>query len=154
MGKKKDLTAYMKGKIEGLLMAKNFKNKEIAQVCDVSQATVCLIKKKLLHKVPILNNNRKNCKGVKKTTKREDRIIARTALLHRNWTLEWLTKFLDRHQGISLCTKTVRARLKKQGILHAKKTKKFILNQAMMKKRRQWAYKLRHWGLTQFSRVI
>jgi transposase len=154
MGKTKDITPYVKGKIEGLLVSGKFKNKEIAKICHVSPTTISRIKKKLVQNVPISGNNRKNCKGVKKTTQREDRIIAKVALLNRGVTLEHLRSLLKRFYSISLSINSIKLRLKKQGIVHAKKSKKFVLNQAMMKKRRQWAYKLRKWGPAEFSRVI
>jgi transposase len=153
MGRKNDLSGYQIGKVEGLLMSGKFKNKEIAAKLDVSEATVSRIKKKLLQNLPMITNDRKKCGRKAKTTKREDRIIAKTALTHRGRTYDWIRQYLKNNYSISLTFKTIRSRLKKQGVFLRKKTKKFVLNKKMMKKRRQWAWGMRHWGESQFSRV-
>jgi hypothetical protein len=153
MGRKKDLSGYQIGKVEGLLMSGKFKNKEIAAKLDVSEAAVSRIKKKLLQNLPMITCDRKKCGRKAKTTKREDRIIAKTALNHRSRPYPWIRSHLKNNYSITLSIPTIRSRLKKQGIILRNKTKKFVLNKKMMKKRRQWAWGMRHWGESQFSRV-
>jgi transposase len=153
MGKNKDMSNYQIGKIEGLLMSEKFKNKEIAAMLGVSESVVSRLKKKLKLNLPMVTNSRQKCGRKAKTTKREDRIIAKTALNHRSRTFPWIRSHLMTTYSICLSTKTIRSRLKKQGIILRNKTKKFVLNKKMMKKRRQWAWGMRHWGESQFSRV-
>lgn len=147
-----DLSAVQIGRVEGLLM-KGASYREIREKTGVSLASICKIKKKIDHGEDATSSSRKRCGRKKKTTRREDGLIARTAIRNRSATLESIKIFLIITYAIHLSTKTIAARLKNQGIFHCRKTKKFLLNRKMMQKRSSWAFKHRTWRLREWSNV-
>lgn len=152
MGTKKDISELTKGKIIGLLELKNLSHKEIAVRCDVARSTVSKINSKLQLNSSI-KTSRKNGGRKKKSTPREDRLIIKTVLQYRAQTIRWISSFLISVYSICLSMKTIRRRLQLHGIKCCNKTKKFLLNEKMIAKRRAWAWKMRNWNPGQLSRV-
>lgn len=152
MGTKKDISELTKGKIVALLELNNLSHKEIADRCNVARSTVSKINAKLkLHSG--INSSRKKCARPKKSSPREDRLIIKTVLKYRYFTLNWICNFLLTVYSISLSLRTLARRIKQNGIKCCNKTKKFLLNDKMIAKRRSWAWKMRKWHPGQLSRV-
>lgn len=152
MGKKKDISDLTRGKIIALLELKNLSYKEIAVKCDVSRSTVCKVNAKL--ELPNGNQaDRKNGGRKKKTSPHVDRLIIKTVLRYRAQTLRWISTFLMSVYSICLSMKTLRRRIQQKGIKCSNKTKKFLLNDKMIAKRRAWAWNMRNWNPGELSRV-
>lgn len=146
MGTKKDISAEKKSEIKALLDHSGFSQREIAKRCKVSQKMVSFVKNEK-------GGKRKNCKRKRNTSKYEDRIIIRTILKMRNHTIFHILQHLQSVYGILISRSTLQRRLRAAKIKSCKRSNKFMLNDRMVRKRRAFVWKMRSWGVRQWSRV-
>jgi thioredoxin reductase len=83
MGKGCDLSARKRRKFEVTLKNTSMKARKIVVACKVSPQSVGRIKKKMELGEPVSPTKRCNCKGIRKTTRRHDRMLKKFVLENR-----------------------------------------------------------------------
>lgn len=152
MGKKADIPFDKKKEIENLLIQGKLKVCEITTCLNVSSSAVYQIKGKIKHNQPILHSANVNNGPRRKTSSRDDRNIIKIVLENRNETLAQILQILS-SRGINIGRTTLKQRLQESGISCCRKSKKFMLNSKMMKKRLAWAKSHQAWSLEKWRKV-
>src|SRR3989442_1431818 len=105
-----DITPRKRSKILTLIEHSSKNQREIAQLCNVSQSTVCKIAK-LYREYGSLSPRRKGiCGRKRKTTEKDDRYLLRQSFKDPKKTSDQLQRDLATH-GVHVCSSTVRRRL-------------------------------------------
>lgn len=148
----KDISEAKKGAIIALLNEKNLSYREIATKVGVSASTVSRMNKKIVAGEDLLLTSRKNCKGVRKTSVRDDRTIVRAAVEERRSTNRELTRKL-RGRDINISARTVRRRCREAGLFCRRPAKKPRLTPRMKLKRLLWARMHRSYTIADWNKV-
>lgn len=151
MGKRSDISHDMKVKIETLLKTGIYSQRQIARMVKVSQKTVNRLAQSVKAGIPS-TSRRKFCRGIKKTSERQDRLIVKTALENRKATVSQLLKIL-RPVGIHISERTLRSRLYAANIKCRRPAKKPRLTPKMKKARLEWAKLHRNFTVEDWRRV-
>lgn len=115
-----------------------FSFREIAKIKGVTKNVVEHVKKNGAE-----TKRKKLPEKYRKTSKRTDRIIVSVTLKNRNKSSATILGILKFCYNIKICNRTLRTRLKENGVFRCRKTKKFLLNPKMIAKRLKWAKKMR-----------
>lgn len=150
MGKKCDIPLAKIGEIKGLLQNTAYSLRQIAKCTSVSHQTVMRVKNK------IGNNEEFSSKrppSKRKTTPRDDRMIRNICLKNRRKPLNVLTNIIQ-ESGIPVSNRSIRRRLKEDGLICHRPAKKPKLTPSMKKRRLQWARNYRYWSVEQWEKVF
>lgn len=156
MGKKRDIQKEKKMQTVAFLKAGNSSYSTIAKILGISKTSVAELAKKLsagCDEAAVFGNNRNNCKGLRKTTDRVDRLIVRKALQVSTTTSESILKAV-RDCGVVISNRTLRRRFYENGLKCRRPAKKPKLTQLMQKRRVLWAKLHRTYDATYWSKVI
>lgn len=153
MGKQKDLSAIKIGEISGMLRAKSHTQREIAQICHVSQSSVRNINQKMQSEANLNSKRKGRCGRNRITTKRDDRCIRNIVCENRKLPLNAITK-LVKDANIKVSQRTVRRRLREENLLGRRPARKPKLTPAMIKKRYDWAKKYKNFTIDDWKKVI
>jgi hypothetical protein len=128
MGKKSDITAFVRGKILAL-HAERYSQREIAKRLQISRGAI----ENALRCGGV--SRRSNCKGVRKTTPREDRFL-KSVVVSSPHTSSARVAQLANDRGIRVSSRTVRRRLTNEFCLVARRPAKkpFITKQQISKR--------------------
>lgn len=90
----------------------------------------------------------------RKSSAREDRILARESLKNRQKTSSELAASLQERQNVTLSARTVRRRLTEAGLRGCKARKKPWLSEENKKRRLEWAKLHKDWSHEDWSNVV
>lgn len=152
MGKRKDIESEKKIRIEVLIQTGLHSNRAIAKKEKVSHQTVMRIANLLKQNMPSTSNKRSKCKGKRKTTPREDRIIVKRALENRRRTVGEIHRVLQTDK-IHISKRTLQSRLYENNIRSRRPAKKPKLTDRMKKARLQWAKEHKNLTVEDWSKV-
>ena len=150
MGKKCDMTPTKVSQIRCLLQNTKYSQRKVAQIVKVSHQTVMRVRKKI-DTGEEFGPRRPPSK--RKTTPRADRIIRNICLENRKKPQNVLTKLIY-EAGIAVSDRTIRRRLKEEGLMCHRPAKKPKLTSLMKKKRLEWARNYRHWSVEGWEKVF
>lgn len=152
MGKCADLTPRKKAQISTMLRHCQYTQRQIADLCDVSQSSVRNIKQKVDAEIPIKEDRVGKCGRKRITTPRTEREIRRITLENRRKPRLVIKKILN-DNGVQISERTLRRRFVEMGLKCCRPLKKPKLTPAMKAKRLAWAKEHRHWTQEDWSKV-
>lgn len=138
MGKISDITPRKLAKIAALLQETSHPQRRIAEILNVSQATVKRINMKLKTGLELEAERKGRCGRKRITSARDDRKIKKVIKENRKMPAKKLKTVLEQ-QGIKVSLNTLRRRSYEQGFKCRRPLKKPKLTPAMIKKRLTWA---------------
>lgn len=134
------------------LRKENFSVRAISRRIKRNIATISRFLKKYSETGTIANRKRGGAK--RKTTVREDRVLQRLCLQNRASTSKELCSEWNESTGVSVCSSTVRRRLKSMGLTARRPCKKPLLTTKMRKARLDWARNHVNWTVDDWNNVI
>jgi len=153
MGKSGDVSEATLERVKTLLEHTCKNQKQISNICKISETTVSRIKKKIVDNVILTPNRNKKCGRKKKTTSRMDRRIVKHVINNRSLSCKSIKNDLST-EGIDVSVRTINNRLLKAGLVSRKKLKKPLLTKAMIKKRYSWAKSVSNWSTKKWNKVV
>jgi len=138
MGKSKDITPRKSAKVAILLHETGHTQRRIAEILNVSQATVKRINSKLRAGLELESVRKGRCGRKRITSARDDRQIKKVIEKNRKMPARKLKTVLE-EQGVNVSLNTLRRRSYEQGFKCRRPLKKPKLTPAMIKKRLTWA---------------
>lgn len=152
MGKVSDLSPTKKVGIMALIRNTNLSQRQIAEKMSVSQASVCVIKRKIDSGEDTSCQRIGKCGPKRKTSPRDDRKIRKMCTQNRKMSAVKLTDRL-KQEGLNVSERTVRRRLYEMGYKCHRPALKPLLTDAMKKKRFLWAKQHKHFTVEDWKRV-
>ena len=137
MGKRKDISSLVFGKVEALLATGLLSVREIAIQCGIHHSSVINIKKRIAANGPLASRIGK-CGRKRKTTAQDDRSMVRMIRQEPLLSAKQVRGELVR-RGINVSIRTVQRRLPELGCRSVKPVRKPKLTQTMKGKRLQFA---------------
>lgn len=156
MGKVKDLTPRKVSVVKTLIKEQRYSQREIAEKCDISAASVNRVKKELNLGQDFCEERTKNRKrsGVKsKFSARTRRTLIKLCKSNRRATSLDLTRQISQY-GVLVSPRTVRRQLCNAGLTARRPLKKAKLTPVMMKKRMIWANQYKEWTSIDWTKVV
>jgi transposase len=138
MGKVSDITPRKSAKVATLLQETSHTQRRIAEILNVSQATVKRINSKLRAGLELEAVRKGRCGRKRITSARDDRRIKKVIEENRRMPAKKLKTVLE-EQGVKVSVNTLRRRSYEQGFKCRRPLKKPKLTPAMIKKRLTWA---------------
>ena len=130
----------------------SLKQKAIAQLCGVSQASVSKILKRFRLTASFETIRLGRCGRKRKTSERADRLLLIKSKKNPRLTSEGLRRVLLEH-GIQVSSKTVRRRLEEFNRPARRPVKRQMLTSRMKKARFEWAKQHQHWTVDDWKKV-
>lgn len=146
------ISENIRSRIATLCEHSNLKQKDIASLCGVSQASVCRISKRFRLTGSLDNTRLGHCGRKRKTTKRADRILLVKSKKNPRLTSEDLRRELLLH-GVQISSRTVRRRLLEFKRPARRPVKRQMLTRRMKRSRLQWAKNHQHWTVEDWKKV-
>lgn len=151
MGKQCDLSSETVAEVRALMRAGGMSMRVISRQCNISVASVSNVKNRI-QKGILTPQRAGKCKGMKKTTQKEDRMLVRNLKNHLLASASQLKTEWEA-QGVSVSTRTVQRRLVQLGCKSVIPRTVPKLTNAMMRKRLQFAKQYLGWTVNDWRRV-
>lgn len=147
----KTVSEDVKKQIFGMI-AKNYKQAEIARILDLSKSAVSQIIKRINAENSFIP--RKPTGRPRITTNKDDKFISKKAIVNPRLTAVDIFKDLSQNSAIKCSVSTVKRRLREQGLFGRHGVKKPLISKKNKIARIQWARDHQSWSLTDWSKVI
>lgn len=153
MGKVTDITPRKSAKVAVLLQETGHTQRSIAEIVNVSQATVRRINSKLKLGLELEARRTGRCGRKRITSARDERKIKKVIELNRKMPAKKLRTVLE-DQGINISLRTLKRRSYEQGFKCRRPLKKPKLTPAMIKKRLAWAKNHSAFSQADWNKVV